>query len=1157
MDNVGHLSSNVQLFSQKYKKMASAFIKNKLFKIQEVANILGVSTKTLRRWDQRGRFVPTRTVGNQRRYTQEQIANYKSHLSPAGEISNSTRKNLASQGETLQAQTASSQPLFDFNSTPKAPRASHALPSVLSNLPSNSFLKRHFLLEYKETFKFNRSEEEKEKSFEPGKMSKFRSINPVKMGFLFAVLVLVFTIAGAAAETKYNIIAGLTEGKEQFAKYIANLPEISFNIRSRALSFAPQEESGQAVLAAATGESNLILNVNIPASFAEPVSIGTATPSASAILDLISEDKGFLAPRMTEVQVNAIEAPAAGLFVYNTDTNHYNMYNGTEWQGVFSSIGDSTAGDAFTETGTNGKALWFNGTSGGKVKVTAGTILGAKDVLTLPDTTGTFITTGNLTSITTVGTVSTGVWNGTVLTVPYGGTGVSTLTGIVLGNGSGVMTGLTASAGIAGAIGDETGTGLMVFGTSPAITTSLTTASTSFDLINTAAATVNFAGAATALSIGATTGTATLNNATTAITGALTANGNVTLGDAITDTITFTGRVAQGSSLIPITATGTNDLGSSTLPWDNVYADNLYAASSGISGYFQRNNQTLSPTNITDDLLLGGISTLSAKIAFINIAGGTPTASISANSGNNATTLTGLGVLGTTNMQTLTLGNSTTGNIVIDSGSNITQLSDATVNLAGGTASRFALTDASKNIVYSAASSVLLNTLTDATGTGVAVFGTSPDITTSLTTGSNTFSLVNANATTVNFAGAATTLTMGGTTGTASIRNTTVNFPNATAIGIGNTAPLAALDVTGSASLSADLSLRGSGTPHTFNILDNGTLNFQRSPSGDGGLAALPVLYLGSNGNIGIGTTSPSNKITVSGTADFTGNVGVKTSTPTTFDLEVAGNVGPSVGSTYDLGSSSRRWNNVYGVTANFTNLATSQATISGTTTQDFLINSDNATNDTEDASLSFSRGTDNTNSQFKWNSTTKQLTTNSPSFAILPDTTIAYSGTSALMVNQVQAQDIFSASSSGITKFTIANSGDTTTAGDIAVNGGDLTTSATTFNLLNATATTLNIGGAATTVSLGASTGTTTINNALAITGALTANGNVTLGNEITDTLTFTGRVAQDSDLIPIGTTGTNDLGSSALPWDNLYADNIYAPASGTSGYIQRASAA
>ncbi|MBU4346415.1 MAG: hypothetical protein KKH29_03695 [Candidatus Omnitrophica bacterium] len=42
------------------------------------------------------------------------------------------------------------------------------------------------------------------------------------------------------------------------------------------------------------------------------------------------------------------------------------------------------------------------------------------------------------------------------------------------------------------------------------------------------------------------------------------------------------------------------------------------------------------------------------------------------------------------------------------------------------------------------------------------------------------------------------------------------------------------------------------------------------------------------------------------------GNVGIGTTSPSTFKLEVAGNIGPSADSTYDLGSSSVRWENIY-----------------------------------------------------------------------------------------------------------------------------------------------------------------------------------------------------------------------------------------------------
>ncbi len=64
------------------------------------------------------------------------------------------------------------------------------------------------------------------------------------------------------------------------------------------------------------------------------IGIGTTGPAATALLDLTSTEKGFLAPRMTEAQRDAISSPATGLFIYNTTTNQYDMYNGTSWGAV-------------------------------------------------------------------------------------------------------------------------------------------------------------------------------------------------------------------------------------------------------------------------------------------------------------------------------------------------------------------------------------------------------------------------------------------------------------------------------------------------------------------------------------------------------------------------------------------------------------------------------------------------------------------------------------------------------------------------------------------------------------------------------------------------------------------------------------------------------
>jgi len=43
-------------------------------------------------------------------------------------------------------------------------------------------------------------------------------------------------------------------------------------------------------------------------------------------------------------------------------------------------------------------------------------------------------------SITTLGTITTGAWNGAAIGVPYGGTGATTLTGLVKGNGAAAFT---------------------------------------------------------------------------------------------------------------------------------------------------------------------------------------------------------------------------------------------------------------------------------------------------------------------------------------------------------------------------------------------------------------------------------------------------------------------------------------------------------------------------------------------------------------------------------------------------------------------------------------------------------------------------------------------------------------------------------------------
>jgi hypothetical protein len=49
------------------------------------------------------------------------------------------------------------------------------------------------------------------------------------------------------------------------------------------------------------------------------VGIGTKTPNESALLDLSSENKGLLIPRLTDTQKAGIINPAEGLLIYQTN----------------------------------------------------------------------------------------------------------------------------------------------------------------------------------------------------------------------------------------------------------------------------------------------------------------------------------------------------------------------------------------------------------------------------------------------------------------------------------------------------------------------------------------------------------------------------------------------------------------------------------------------------------------------------------------------------------------------------------------------------------------------------------------------------------------------------------------------------------------------
>jgi hypothetical protein len=84
------------------------------------------------------------------------------------------------------------------------------------------------------------------------------------------------------------------------------------------------------------------------------VGIGTLSPSSDAILDLFSNNKGFLAPRVTSAERATIPANSSGLLVFDTDENKFFYWNSalSLWQVMddFSNTNELIQVAAFDET---------------------------------------------------------------------------------------------------------------------------------------------------------------------------------------------------------------------------------------------------------------------------------------------------------------------------------------------------------------------------------------------------------------------------------------------------------------------------------------------------------------------------------------------------------------------------------------------------------------------------------------------------------------------------------------------------------------------------------------------------------------------------------------------------------------------------------------
>jgi uncharacterized protein (TIGR02145 family) len=90
------------------------------------------------------------------------------------------------------------------------------------------------------------------------------------------------------------------------------------------------------------------------------IGVAAADVDASSQLEVKSTNKGFLPPRMTAAQRDAISSPAAGLVLWCSncgDNGELNVYNGTSWKNM---VGGTTSTAVIPPIVTIGSQVWMN-----------------------------------------------------------------------------------------------------------------------------------------------------------------------------------------------------------------------------------------------------------------------------------------------------------------------------------------------------------------------------------------------------------------------------------------------------------------------------------------------------------------------------------------------------------------------------------------------------------------------------------------------------------------------------------------------------------------------------------------------------------------------------------------------------------------------------
>src|SRR3989344_3532271 len=617
-------------------------MQDKLLSIQEAGKLLGVSPKTLRRWEARGIFVPQRTAGNQRRYLKSQIENFK------------TNREL---GVEVEFNPRSSQELI----FPESP-AQQSSPSIIDWE--------------------KRSKDAKNLARKAGLVLTIASF--VTLSSLGGLLVL-----GRAGDYFGGIKNLAPKGQEETLSQVRE------------------------ILAAATEGLNPTFLVNIPSEFEEDAAFLGQIQAVGGIVtggaDIDAGDGSVFASNLlygvasgSGVLISTGQTPTIsnnGVLTLNNTIGDISL-KGNGSVSVSTSESDKTVTISSSALTSEADTL-ATVTGRGATTSTATTFSGGLTVggnLTLSDTSGVLNLAGGGTLAFKDGTntlftiVDSGSY-GTVRLSDKGSTGdPSTCTaGDIYFNDTDNTVKACTSANTWEQLDSGGSGGITTFslagdsGTTQTITDSDT---------------ITIAGGTNGIdTVAGSTDTVTVNLDTTEISDATFGSGSgftwtfnagatdptlafasdqITLGatSIVMSTFTSNGGVlyTNGSGVLQQVTAGssTQCLLGGAIPFFGS------CEGTGTDAFWQQSSAgLLFPNNLTVDFGIGGTATTSAKFAVLNVNSGTPTATLSAGAAGGAY-LSATGTLSTTAQQTLTLGGSATGNIVIDSGSSSITLSDAT-----------------------------------------------------------------------------------------------------------------------------------------------------------------------------------------------------------------------------------------------------------------------------------------------------------------------------------------------------------------------------------------------------------------------------------------------------------------------------------------------